>query len=103
MHMLRVTLSKSKISTAYKPSRRLWQSSGEIAHEFDGNQLDCVRVRLRRCAPRDVSSPRSARASSDYGFKRCGKAGDGTDRDDGCPSPWPADCLGKEFLRRTEK
>ena len=47
---------------------------GELNRGPYSNLLDHVRVRLRRCAARHVSSRRLARATSEYGVKGCPEA-----------------------------
>src|SRR3990170_6400404 len=71
--------------------------------ESDSNRLDRVRVRLRRCADRYVSSPLSARASSNCGIKGYSKPGHGTGCDDGCPCPCPTDWLCTRLIRHKAK
>src|SRR5215510_1597520 len=74
-----------------------------VDRECYGHQWDRVRVRLRRGAARDVSSRRAACAASESGVTGCREAGDGADRDHGCPGPWPVDRLGQERLRHPEQ
>jgi hypothetical protein len=50
---------------------------GENRRDTDDNQLDRIRVRLRRCAARDSFASDTTEASFERGLQGCRKAGDG--------------------------